>query len=506
MSFTSHNPKWLTPVPDEHLDNGEGDIAIEFAEQYGIVTKDSVAGLSGSPLRLRDWQKDLIRHIFAHDETDQLRHRINLVGMPRKNGKSALGSVLALYSLIAGPDGGEVYSVAAETGQARIVFKDAARMVAESEELSKMMKVYRNAIYYPEKHSAYTVLSAEAYSKEGLNPTFVMFDELHAQPNRDLFDVMSLAMGARGSMATMLAITTAGVKTDSTGRDSIAYDLYQYGQKISRGEVDDPTFFMAWWEDDGDHRDEETWKRANPGYADLNAPSDFHSSVRRTPEAEFRTKRCNQWVSSQLAWLPNGVWDQREEAFEVKTDDQIILGFDGSFNGDATVIVGCVIPEDDDDPLRVFMVKAWEKDLEIHDEDWRVDVREVEQTIIEFCKDHPNVKEIVCDPYRWTRSMQVLEDYGLPIVEYPSTSARRMVPACTKFYDAVIEKRLIHDGNPILSRHLDNAVVKIDSVGPRIVKEKRDSPRKIDAAVAAVIAVDRATVGRMEALIPEFFG
>ena len=102
--------------------------------------------------------------------------------------------------------------------------------------------------------------------------------------------------------------------------------------------------------------------------------------------------------------------------------------------------------------------------------------------------------------------MQVLEDYGLPIVEYPSTSARRMVPACTKFYDAVIEKRLIHDGNPILARHLDHAVVKIDSVGPRIVKEKRDSPRKIDAAVAAVIAVDRATIGRMEALVPEFFG
>jgi len=505
MNFTNHEPKWLTPVPEKHLTHGEGHIAIEFAEQYGIITKDSVAGKSGTPLRLRDWQKDLITHIFAHDETDQLRHRINYVGMPRKNGKSALGSVLALYSLLSGPEGGEVYSVAAETGQARIVFKDAARIVAESEELSKMMKVYRNAIYYPAGNSSYTVLSAEAYSKEGLNPTFVMFDELHAQPNRDLFDVMSLAMGARGSMATMLAITTAGVKADSTGRDSIAYDLYNYGKSIASGEVDDPTFFMAWWENDGDHRNEETWRQANPGYADLNAPSDFHSSVRRTPESEFRTKRCNQWVSSQLAWLPTGAWDKCEQKFHVKPDDQIILGFDGSFSGDATVIVGCVIPENEDDPIRVFMVKAWEKDLEIHGEDWRVDVREVEQTIIDFCKEHRNVREIACDPYRWTRTMQVLEDYGLPIVEYPSTSARRMVPACTKFFDAVIENRLIHDGDPTLARHLDNAVVKIDSVGPRIVKDKRDSPRKIDSAVAAVIAVDRATAGRMELLVPEFF-
>ena len=505
MSFTSHEPKWLTPVAEEYLEDGEGEIAIDFIEQYGIVTKDSVAGRSGSPLVLREWQKELIRHIFAHDETGQLKHRINLVGMPRKNGKSALGSVLALYSLIAGPEGGEVYSVAAETGQARIVFKDAARIVSESEELSNMMKVYRNSIYYPAKNSAYNVLSAEAYSKEGLNPTFVMFDELHAQPNRDLFDVMSLAMGARGSMATMLAITTAGVKTDNTGRDSIAYDLHQYGQKISKAEIDDPTFFMAWWEDDGDHRSEETWQKANPGFGDLNAPSDFHSSVRRTPEAEFRTKRCNQWVSSQLSWLPNGAWDAQEEKFHVEQNDQIFLGFDGSFSGDATVIVGCIVPEEEEAPLKVFMLKAWEKDAEIHDEDWRVDVREVEQTIIDFCQEHPNVKEIACDPYRWQRSMQVLEDYGLPIVEYPSTSAKRMVPACTKFYDLVIEKGLIHDGDPTLARHLDNAVVKLDSVGPRIVKEKRDSPRKIDSAVAAVIAVDRATAGRMEVLVPEFF-
>ena len=107
MSFTSHEPKWLTPVAEEYLEDGEGEIAIDFIEQYGIVTKDSVAGRSGSPLVLREWQKELIRHIFAHDETGQLKHRINLVGMPRKNGKSALGSVLALYSLIAGPEGGK---------------------------------------------------------------------------------------------------------------------------------------------------------------------------------------------------------------------------------------------------------------------------------------------------------------------------------------------------------------------------------------------------------------
>lgn len=504
-------PRWLTPVSQQAMDDGEGDLVAKFAELYGIITKDSVAGSSGSPLELRPWQKELIRHIFAH-ENGGLKHRINLVGMPRKNGKSALGSVLALYSLILGPRGGEVYSVAAEKQQARIVFADAKRMIEASEELTGITKLYRDAVEFPAFGSVYRVLSAEAYSKEGLNPHFVLFDELHAQPTRELFDVMSLAMGSRGNLATLVAITTAGVKADTTGRDSIAYNLYQYGQKIARGEVEDPSFFMAWWEanSDADHRDPKTWIDANPGlvndgYPPLVDMADFESAVRRTPESEFRTKRANQWVSSQLSWLPNGAWEDCEGKFEVNEDDEIVLGFDGSFNGDASVIVGAVIPKDDDDPVKVFLVKAWEKDLTIHDDDWRVDIAEVEQTIIDFCQKHPRVKEIACDPFRWQRSMEHLESLGLPIVEWPSTSPRRMVPACAKFYDAVVEKRLIHDGDPLLARHLDNAVTKIDNLGPRIVKENRASPRKIDAAVAAVLAVDRATVGRLEEVVPQFF-
>lgn len=496
-------PKWLTPVPEAAILAGEGEEVIDFAEFFGIITKDSIAGKAGEQMVLRDWQKQLIRNVFAH-ENGGLRHRINLIGMPRKNGKSALGSVMALYSLILGPKGGEVYSVAAEKEQARIVFADAKRTIEASEELTSITKLYRDAIEVPAFGSVYRVLSAESFSKEGLNPHFVLFDELHAQKNRELFDVMSLAMGARGNLATLVAITTAGVKADSTGRDGIAYSLYQYGQKIARGEIDDPSFFMSWWESDGDHKAEETWDDANPGYGDLNDPADFSSAVKRTTEAEFRTKRCNQWVSSQLSWLPNGAWEECQEDFVVGADDEIILGFDGSFSGDASVIVGAVIPKEEE-PVKVFLVKAWEKDLTIHDENWRVDIAEVEQTIIDFCREHPNVKEIACDPFRWQRSMQVLEDMGLPIVEWPSTSVRRMVPACAKFYDAVVEHRLVHDGNPILARHLDNAVTKIDNLGPRIVKENRNSPRKIDAAVAAVLAVDRATVARMEEVVPQFY-
>lgn len=505
MSIDGWPPRWLTPVPEDALERSEGVVMRGFADDFAIITKDSIAGKAGTPLTLRPWQQELIDHAFALDG-EGYRHRVSLIGMPRKSGKSALGSVMALYNLILGPSGGEIYSVAAEKEQARIVFADAKRTIEASEQLSGLTKLYRDAIEMPSSGSVYRVLSAEAYSKEGLSPTFVLFDELHAQPNRALFDVMSLAMGARGKMATMVAITTAGVKQDSSGRDSIAYDLYQYGQKVARGEVDDPTFFMAWWEaaSDADHRLPETWRQANPGYADLSDPGDFESAVRRTPEAEFRTKRCNQWVSSQVTWLPNGAWEACEGDAPIADDDDIIIGFDGSFNGDSTVLVAATIPKDDE-PVRVNLIKAWEKDNTIHDDQWRVNIAEVEQTIIDYCQTHPNVREIACDPFRWQRSMEALADKGLPIIEFPSTSPRRMTVACQKYYDAVMEKRIVHNGDPLLARHLSNAVTKIDNLGVRIVKDQRNSPRRIDAAVAAVIAVDRALTGRLEPIIPQFF-
>jgi phage terminase large subunit-like protein len=495
-------PKWLTSVDDSELAQSRGWEVADFINSMCIQTKDTVAGRSGQQIVLRDWQTKLLDNIFAVRDDGRFKNRTAFVGMPRKNGKSALSSGIALWGLFMGELGGEIYSCAADRDQARIVFGDAKKMIEAEPELLAQAKLYRDAIEIPATGSVYRVLSSEAYTKEGLSPTLVIMDELHALPNRELFDVMQLGMGARRE-PLLLAITTAGVKADSTGQDSIAYSLYQYGQKVIRGEYDDPSFFMAWWEAslESDHRDPETWKLANPAFGDLNSIEDFESAVKRTPEAEFRTKRTNAWVSSQTAWLPNGAWEARESNRVVDKDVPVILGFDGSFSGDASVVMGVTI---EDEP-HVFLVEAWEKQPNDSDE-WRVDSLEVENAIIQACQRY-NVKEIACDPFRWQRSMQVLQDAGLPVVEWPSTSAARMIPACAKFYDAVVSEKLTQDGSPLLTRHISNAVVKIDRLGPRIVKEHRGSPRKIDAAVASIIAFDRATVSRndSEPLVPEFF-
>ena len=502
--ISSWPPAWLTPTDLQYGSRGED--AIDFINTFVTLTKDSVAGNAGQLIKLRDWQEQLLQEMFVLDENGLFQKRTCVFSVARKNGKSALMTGLGLWFLLTGDEGGEVYSIAAEKEQARITFGDARKIIEREPELSAMCNVYRDVIEVPSTGSIWRVLSAEAYSKEGLSPTAVLADELHSFKNREMWDVMQLAMASR-RQPMMLATTTCGVKSDSTGQDSTAYGLYQYGQKVARGEIDDPTFYMAWWEApaEADHKLEETWVKANPGYGDLNSKDDFVSMVKRTPEAEFRTKRCNQWVSSQNAWLPAGLWETLEDK-SIVVDDlaEIVLGIDGSFSGDTTAIVGVTVPKTRDDKPHVFLVKAWEK--QVHDlDDWRVDTLEVEQTLIDFCQTHPNVKELAFDPFRWQLSMAVLQDLGLPVVEFPSTSARRMVGACQKVFDSVTEATLTHDGDPLLARHLDNCVLKIDNLGQRIVKESRNSPRKIDAGVAFVIAYDRATSKLETMALPEFF-
>jgi phage terminase large subunit-like protein len=452
------------------------------------VTKDSVAGAAGSEIRLRGWQRQVLAHLLARRPDGRYRHRQALIGVARKNGKSALGAGLGLYGLVFGSDGAEVYSCAGDRDQARIVFGTARRMVELEPELGDVLKLYRDAIEYPATGSVYRVLSAEAYTKEGLNPTLVLFDEVHVQPNRELWDTMSLAMGARPE-PLMAGITTAGVRFDSSGQDSLCYSLYEHGRRICSGEVADPSFLMAWWEPalaGSDHRAPETWREANPGFDDLVSAEDFESSVLRTPEAEFRIKRCNQWVTGATRWLPAGAWDLlADEGHVIPDAADVVLGFDGSFNGDCTALVAVSVEAEP----HIAVVECWERPTDGGD-DWRVPIADVEQAIRDACR-RWQVLEIACDPFRWARSYQVLEAEGLPVVEFPQSPAR-MTPATTRFYEAVVNSAVTHSGDRRLARHIANAVLRADSRGTRIYKEHRHSRRRIDLAVAAVMALDRA--------------
>ena len=470
---------------------GDGSLYAEFAEAVCRVTKDSVAAPAGELLHLRDWQKELLNHALARRPDGRMKHRVALIGMARKNGKSALAASMGLSALTLGGNGSEIYSCAADRDQARIVFGTAKRMVELDPELSSMFTLYRDVIEYKDKGSVYRALSAEAYTKEGLNPSpIVIFDEVHAQPNRELWDVMSLAGGAR-SDSLLLGITTAGVKTQANGQDSLAYSLYQYGQKLVKGELVDPSFFFAWWEPnnpEADHRDKQLWIESNPGFGDIVDAEDFDSAVLRTPEAEFRTKRTNCFVSTATAWLPTGSWETLIDTERTpEPGEEVILAFDGAFSNDSTALVAWLLGGD---KPHLMVVGIWERPDDA-EQGWHVPVAEVEQTIIDtFRNSNFQTREIVFDPARWQRTFMILDEQGMPVVSYPN-SAERMVPATQKFYEAVVNQSFTHDGDERMARHITNCVTKQSSRG--VMVAKASSKRKVDAAVAAIFGYDRAT-------------
>ena len=504
---SSWPPAFLTPVSADTLARSDGWKAARFAELFGSIGKDGIAGRAGEALRLRDWQKDLLRHLYARDEFGGYVARTALVGVARKNGKSSLASAsIALFSLIAeGVQGGEIIICAATKEQARIIYGEARRMVEQSE-LSREVQVYRDSIYVPATHSVLRVIASESFSAEGLNPSRVVIDELHAHRDRSLFDVMSLSMGNRGSLAQLVAVTTAGLKNDVTGGESVAYQLYQYGKKVASGEVVDPSFFMAWWEapERLKHDDPEAWRLANPGFDDLVAEKDFASAVLTTPESEFRTKRLNQWVNVSSAWLPPGAWENlAEDDVRLEPGDQYVLGFDGSWKNDCTAVVAIIKPRFEDDVYRVMRVASWERSL-TDDDSWVVDKQLVVNTVMDFVRDNPGCIELVADVSFWQDEAYQWAQAGLPVVEYPQT-LNRLVPATAKLYEGIMAGKLRHDGDGAIQRHVDNCILKMDSKGgSRLTKDYRNPRLKIDLAIALLMAYDRAS-GKLES-VPEFFG
>ena len=394
------------------------------------------------------------------------------MGLPRKNGKSTLGAALALYALVAmGEPGAQVYSCAGDRTQASIVFNEAKRMVQAEPELAGIIRVQRWHLEGP-RNSIYRVLAADATLQQGLNPSFVIFDEVHVQPNRDLWDAMVLGMGTR-TRPMIVGITTAG--WDKT---TLAWDLYERGK---RGEL------YFWWSEPADPAadwlDPVVWAEANPALGDFLFMEAVTEDAKVTPESAFRRYHLNQWTSTHSAWLPHGAWANAatpERRFD--PDAPFVAFLDGSWANDSTGIVACTI-----DKPHLSVLGHWTPDAEVG----HVDMGAIEQRVREVLA-MPGCRELAFDPARFQDFFARLEGEGYPVVEWHTNSLARMVPACQDFYGSVLEQTVTHDGDARLASHVANAVLKEDRHGPRIVKEAKSSQRKIDLAVCAVGALAEA--------------
>jgi phage terminase large subunit-like protein len=451
----------------------DGDDVIDFADDFLRVSKGVRAGES---LEFVEWQRWLLRALLERRDNNKLRYRRALIGLPRKQGKSLMGSALGLYGLFAGEAGAEVYSAAGDRKQARIVFNEAKEQVIKSPVLSSYCKVYRDAIEVPAYNSVYRVLSADAKSQAGLNPSLVIFDELWVQRNEDLYDQLTLGSGARID-PLVVAITTAGYDIDTLcGR------LYDYGKSVASGETDDENFGFFWWEAPADCSitDPKVWSGCNPNLAQgLLDPEDLATSAQQSSEMSFRRFRLNQWVRAEESWLPAGAWERLVGETEMDTELGTWVGIDMALKHDSIAVV---MAQPQEGKVAVT-AKIW------HPSEKAVDVAEIEHYLRELHLNY-NIKEFAYDPAYFQRSAEILIDDGLPMLEYPQSS-QRMVPACGHIYEMIINNKIVHNGSPVFTDQVLSAAQRMTDQGWRLSKGK--SRRKIDACIAMVIAVDRAT-------------
>lgn len=498
---------------DSHYDKKAADYAVKF-----IQCLSHTKGIwAGKKFELIPWQEQIIRDVFGILKPNGYRQfNTAYIEIPKKQGKSELAAAVALLLTCGdGEERAEVYGCAADRQQASIVFEVAADMIRMCPALNKRCKILtatKRIIYYP-TNSFYQVLSAEAYSKHGFNISGVLFDELHTQPNRKLYDVMTKGSGDARMQPLYFLITTAGTDTHS-----ICYEVHEKAKDILAGRKIDPTFYPVIYgaDETDDWTDPKTWKKANPSLGitvGIDKVEAACESAKQNPAEEntFRQLRLNQWVKQAVRWMPMDKWD----ACKTKIDEDELEGkvcYGGldlssttdltSFclvfppegpEGVYTVLPYFWVPEDTID-LRVrrdhVPYDVWEKQGYIQSTEGNVIHYGYIEKFIETLGERFNIRQIAYDRWGATQISQDLENYGFTVVPMGQGFAS-MSPPTKELMTLTLQKRIAHSGHPVLRWNMDNIYVRTDPAG-NIKADKSKSTEKIDGAIAMIMALDRA--------------
>ena len=453
-------------------------VGADVADFIDTFCKHHRGDLAGTLIELRPFQREIIDGLFETTDDGLWQHKHCLVMLPRKSGKSELLSAIALWALIAsGEWAPEVYCVAASKDQARIVLDNIKAMIELEPELASAVEVFKDSLYCPLSGGVLRVLSSDGRLAHGLNPTFCIGYESWAHKDGELTEALFSGSGAR-KQSMLVHITTPG-----SGDDSYLWDLVEYDKRVQAGEITDNTWWSYWNPPPPDmaHDDLAAW-RFHPAFGDWLDDTYLQSQVLQLPEGEFRRLHLGQWTKDREQWLSAEQFDACPEATITPGDEDVVFAVDASFANDSTVIVAAP-------PNKIVNVlEIWEKPIGAEDA-WRVPLDEVSHRITELIEEW-KPRACVYDPFALQHAMLVIEqETGAQLIEYPQTP-KRMVPACSQFSELVLTRTLAHDHNPALSRHVANCHTRSDRYGVRVTKESRQSKRRIDAAVASIMAVD----------------
>lgn len=496
-----------------YYDRNAADYAVMFIESL-CHTKGTWAG---KKFELIDWQERIIRDVFGTLKANGYRQfNTAYIEIPKKMGKSELAAAVALLLCCGdGEERAEVYGCAADRQQAAIVFDVAADMVRMCPALNKRIKILasqKRIIYIP-TNSFYQVLSAEAYSKHGFNIHGVVFDELHTQPNRKLFDVMTKGSGDARMQPLYFLITTAGTDTHS-----ICFETHQKAKDILEGRKVDSTFYPVIYgaDESDDWTDPNVWKKANPSLGitvDIDKVKAACESAKQNPAEEnsFRQLRLNQWVKQAVRWMPMDKWDRCAFSVDEKSLQGCVCygGLDLSSTTDMTSFVLVFPPTDDEDKyviLPYFWIPEETLELRVRRDHVPYDVWERQgylkttegnvvhysfiEHFIESLGEKYNIREIAFDRWGAVQMVQNLENMGFTVVPF-GQGFKDMSPPTKELMKLTLEERIAHGGHPVLRWNMDNIFIRTDPAG-NIKADKEKSTEKIDGAIATIMGLDRA--------------
>jgi phage terminase large subunit-like protein len=461
----------------------------------------------GQAFKLEPWQKRYVRSLFATDAAGIRRVRTSLLAVGRKNGKSTLAAGLALKLLLEPEPGAEVYSVAAARDQARLVFDTARIAVEQSPLLSQHLKVYRNAIVCERTHATYKALSAEAGIQFGLSPHGVIFDELLAQPNRELVDVMATSMGAR-RQPLMVYITTAG-----HDRKSICWEIWRYAEAVATGAIKDPQFLPAIYAADpaADWKDEKVWARANPNLGVSVKLEFLKSECARAIEMPayentFRQLYLNQWTEQDTRWLRMDHWSQGAVPCPVNlTGRECWAGLDLATTYDTTALVLLFplgdgrywvephfwIPEENAaarERRDKVPYLTWARAGRLKMTPGNVTDYDVVRADINALAKRYQIRGIAIDRWNATQLSTQLQGDGLQIVGFGQGYGSMSAPS-KQLEALVVSGRMLHGGHEVLTWQAGNVAIQRDGAADNIKPSKARSTERIDGIVSLVMAV-----------------
>ena len=499
-------------LPTSHYDKAKADRAVTFINNLSH-TKGKWAG---KRFDLLTWQEQIVRDLFGIVKEDGNRQFLTAyIEIPKKNGKSELAAAIALYLLYADNEASaEVYGAACDRNQASIVFDVAKQMVQMSrplEKRSKIMGATKRIVNYSNA-GFYQVLSAETGTKHGLNVSGLVFDEIHAQPNRHLYDVLTKGSGDAREQPLFFIITTAG-----TDRNSICYELHTKALDILNGRKKDTSFYPVVYglSDEDDWNDEANWRRANPSLGHtigIDRVREAYQQALDNPAEEnvFKQLRLNMWTSSSVAWIPEHVYAKGNDPIQYESlkGRSCYAGLDLSSTSDITAFVLVFPPRFEEENYIVLpyfwlpedtlelrcrrdhvLYDVWERHGYIKTTEGNVVHYGFIEKFIEDLSEIYHIKEIAYDRWNATQMVQNLEGMGLTMVPF-GQGYKDMSPPSKELYKLMMEGKIQHGGHPVLKWMGQNVVMRQDPAG-NIKPDKEKSVEKIDGIVALIMGLDR---------------